>query len=589
MDLNEKIYWQLVELVRGVSTPQEATALILMSIDWWKRCAQMPGSEKPRLDAELGKTPTQLWRAYSQLSGSTHSEEEAPFRLSQEAGRFDPLIRKVIELGAQGLLDQWTADDVAYWLADKDSISGLAPSLADLLIGLIEQKTPGPIYTPWDSSGQLAVRAVRLGYEAWLETQTTGLASQVLTLATTADGRWQIARSDPVRAPRFIERGELKSFAATVAVAPMGVRYERDIVDADLFSRFTERTSSGSVLQLQHLLAQTHGRIAVAVVNSLLFSVGAERSLRQMLVERRVIEAVIALPSGLFAGSSLPATILVLNTKHPAKSVRFINAADDQFHRQGSLKRTELIDIEHLLKIFRREHECSAAVDVSYQTIRDNDFNLEVGRYVLDDVARKADHALEGVVLSTLGEHFSVLRARQHSTSTSGTAVREVLASDIPEYGMTLSASKEALFDLDSPKSTTHFLQPNDLLLAVKGSIGKIGIVPTPPTAGEGGWVAGQSFAVLRAIEPNSYMPQALLVYLRSDLGQILLSRMAVGASQPTIQLSALKDLQIPLISREEMAKVAQIVQQEYEIQLEIERLREAQAALGAEQWALQT
>ncbi len=167
--------------------------------------------------------------------------------------------------------------------------------------------------------------------------------------------------------------------------------------------------------------------------------------------------------------------------------------------------------------------------------------------------------------------------------------MREVLASDIPEFGVTLSASKEALFDLDSPRASTYFLQPNDLLIAVKGSIGKVGIVSNPPTAGEGGWVAGQSFAVLRLKQASAYSPQALLVYLRSEMGQALLNRLAVGASQPTIQLSALKDLAIPNLSESEMAKVSVIVERERQIQQEIELLREKQAALGARHWTLQT
>ncbi|HBP6016959.1 TPA: hypothetical protein L6A14_03525 [Pseudomonas aeruginosa] len=588
MDLNEKIYFQLADSVRHISPMHEATALILMFIAWWKHSKKRESAEEQRLDNQLGKSPADLWATYRQIEGiSISSIEEAPFRLTHETGRFDPLIRKVVELGAQGLLDQWTADDVAYWVADKDNAFGLAPSLADLLIGLIDQQAEGAIYTPWDSSGQLAARALRLGHETWLEAPATALAIQVLSLAAT--GQWQVAATDPVTTPHYIERGQLKPFAMSVAVPPMGVRYEREVVDTDLFSRFTEKTSSGSVLQLQHLLAQTRGRIVVVVPNSVLFSVGAERSLRQVLVERRAIEAVIALPAGLFSGSSLPGAILVLNTAQPAKQIRFINAADDQFHTQGQLKRTELKQLEHLLQLVRRDKENSAAVDISSKTIRENDFNLEVARYVLDDVARKLDQALERLPLLKLGDQFEVIRARQHSTSTSGASVREVLASDIPEFGVTLSASKEALFDLDSPRASTYFLQPNDLLIAVKGSIGKVGIVSNPPTAGEGGWVAGQSFAVLRLMQSSAYSPQALLVYLRSEMGQALLNRLAVGASQPTIQLSALKDLAIPNLSASEMAKVSVIVEQERQIQQEIELLREKQAALGARHWTLQT
>lgn len=189
MDLNEKIYFQLADSVRHISPMQEATALILMFVAWWKHSKQRESAEEQRLDNQLGKSPADLWATYRQIEDiATSSIEEAPFRLTHETGRFDPLIRKVVELGAQGLLDQWTADDVAYWVADKDNAFGLAPSLADLLIGLIDQQAEGAIYTPWDSSGQLAARALRLGHETWLEAPTTVLAIQVLSLAAT--GQW---------------------------------------------------------------------------------------------------------------------------------------------------------------------------------------------------------------------------------------------------------------------------------------------------------------------------------------------------------------------------------------------------------------
>ena len=586
MDLNEKIYWQLADTLRHVSTGIESTLLILSYITWWRRSEQGLLENNLRLDSQQGKSPAEQWDAYRQIQDMPASSiKEALFRLPSNSGALDALIKKVMELGAQGLLSHWKGDDAGFWATDRADACGMAPSLADLLLALIDQPDTPSIYTPWDISGQLTARAAGLCHEAWLEAPMTALATQILSVAST--NNWQIVASDPVRAPRVIENGKLKQFSSAVAVPPMGVRYERDIADNDLFDRFTEKTSSGNVLQLQHLLAQTLGRIVVVVPNSVLFSVGAERSLRQDLVERSAIETVIALPTGLFNGTNISAAILVLNTVQPANQVRFINAADTHFHTLGPQKRTELTQLGHLLKLVRREEESSAAIDISAENIRDNDFNLEVARYVLNDVAKKLDQALEQLPLNKLGEHFEIIRARQHSTSTSGAVVREALASDIPPYGVTISATKEALFDLDSPRAQTYFLQPDDILIAVKGTIGKVGIVPNPPAAGEGGWVAGQSFAVIRSTQPARYMPQALLVYLRSEMGQTLLNRLAVGASQPTIQLSALKDLPVPAISQNEMAKVAHIVEEEFQIQQQIEQLREKQAALGAQQWAL--
>jgi type I restriction enzyme M protein len=494
-------------------------------------------------------------------------------------------MKKVVELGKQGLLNAFSADDIYYWAADKNSPLGLAPSLADLVIALLDLSDGSSVYAPWEHSGQLAARACRHGYEVLVETPMPLLAAQVLTV--TALDHWQVFSGDPVQAPRVLENGRLKRFASAIAVPPMGVRYDREVIENDLFNRFTEKTVSGSVLQLQHLIAQTAGRIVAVVPNSVLFSVGAERSFRQELIERGAIEAVIALPSGLLTGSAIPTSVLVLTTTKQSQQIRFVNANSEQFCKSATRKRAELTHIEVLVKLARGVESSTCAIAVRPEQVCSNDFNLEVGRYVLDDAAQKLEQILANLPLMKLGEHVEIIRSRQHSTSSSGVAVQEVQASDIPDFGAIVSASKDSLFDLDSPKAKTYFLQAGDILLAIKGSVGKVGIVPEAPPAGEGGWVAGQSFVVLRSMKNASYEPKALLVYLRSEIGQALLSRLVVGASMPTIQLTSLKDLGIPSITQEAMSTAAEILEYEVQIQKEIQQLRSKQASLASALWNL--
>jgi hypothetical protein len=87
-------------------------------------------------------------------------------------------------------------------------------------------------------------------------------------------------------------------------------------------------------------------------------------------------------------------------------------------------------------------------------------------------------------------------------------------------------------------------------IVIVKGSVGKIGIVPpNVPEPGPGAWVAGQSAIVLRQRDnPQVEIdPRVLLVQLRSPIGQELLTGIVSGASIPLIQLRELMRLPVPL------------------------------------------
>ena len=227
------------------------------------------------------------------------------------------------------------------------------------------------------------------------------------------------------------------------------------------------------------------------------------------------------------------------------------------------------------------------AASIPISQIADNDFSLEVNRYVLDESARKLNETLTRYETRKLGELFDIIRPRQHTTASFGVQVWEVQAQDIPQYGYIQNASKETVFDLNSPKASSYFIRPNDVLMTFKGTIGKTGFASNIPAAEETGWIAGQSLAILRSRAPEMYPPKALLVFLRSEMGQALINRIAVSATIPSIQLSALKDLEIPIPSKEEMNKMTQSFEQEILIESEIEQLRARQATLASDFWRL--
>lgn len=71
-----------------------------------------------------------------------------------------------------------------------------------------------------------------------------------------------------------------------------------------------------------------------------------------------------------------------------------MNADSEQFCTSATKKRAELTQIDVLVKLARGVESSPSAVSVEPEQVRSNDFNLEVGRYVLDDAAQKLEQIL---------------------------------------------------------------------------------------------------------------------------------------------------------------------------------------------------
>lgn len=588
--MNEKVFSQLLDATRGLAlVASQSTSLVLQLLCWWKFSKELSVlPEELRISHLKDRDLAAQHEALRQVQAYVQYPfiDESVWQNLRGTRSITPLLQKISLLEAQGFIDKLILDDAALWFNRRDSNFASAPSLCELLIELAGIKTAQTVYVPWDSSGQLAARVVRRGAKVLVETSAPTLSAQILGLANV--NGWSINDTDPVNVPAALEQGTLVRFEAAVSIPPIGKRYSSEVFENDLFDRFVEKTPVGSVLQIRHLLAQVRGCIVVAMHNSILFAAGSERLLRKRLINAGQLEAVIALPSGLFAGMNVPLSILILNSQGGAKNVRFVNAATEAFTERTAKKRIELKGIEALLAEVAGLDATEHAASVSHQSIADNDYSLEVNRYVLDEEARQLKHVLERYETCKLSYFFDVIRPRQYLTSASGTGVFEVQAQDIPAYGYICSASKEAVFDLGSTKASSYFIRRDDVLLTFKGTVGKVGIAREVPDSKEGGcWIAGQSLVILRSKRPDLYPPKVLLMYLRSKMGQALIRHIAVGAFIPSIQLSALKELEIPLPTVEEMNRMIQAFELEAQIEDQIQQIRNKQAAIAANLWTM--
>lgn len=588
--MNDKVLWQLLDTIRGTgAVPPNALSLVLQLLCWWKLSNELVLPEHLRFEVFCEQNTSAQLKALRDVQQHTHYPflDESAWQGLREASDLSALTQKIRLLGTQGILDTLLLDDVAYWCNEsRGETLAYSPSLCELMVSLAHVDQAQNIYIPWETSGQLATRIARTGANLWIESQLPSTCAQVLNLA--GGKNWKLHATDPLRDPKAINKGKLVQFDTAICIPPMGAKYQGDIYDGDLWGRFPEKTPVGNVLHIRHLLAQTQGLVVLAVTSSVLFGKGVDWQLREDLVNRGQIRTVIALPGGLCGNTPIPVNILVLDSKSRNQSIRFVNANHEAFKEASGKRRMALKDTDALLQLIASKDASPFARNVTTEEIAHNDFSLEASRYVQDESAQKLSNSLKRYPLRKLGDFFEILRPRQHNTASEGVAISEVLAQDIPSFGYIRSASKEALFDLQSPKAESYFIKTDDILMTFKGVVGKTGIAGDISPPGKNGWVAGQSLVLLRSRFPDQYPPKALLIFLRSAIGQGLLNQAAVGASIPSIQLSTLKNMEIPVPPVLTMHAMVQAFDEEARIQTEIEILCSKQTGLTKEFWSLQ-
>ncbi|MFC6276823.1 type I restriction-modification system subunit M [Psittacicella hinzii] len=126
-----------------------------------------------------------------------------------------------------------------------------------------------------------------------------------------------------------------------------------------------------------------NGKFAVVLPHGVLFRGGDEGVIRRCLIEKNYIDAVIGLPKNLFFATTIPTVIIVLRKdRGKNKDVLFIDASKD-FEKGKKQNLLPESAIERIIDTYLKR----ASVDkysalVSFETLKENDFTLNIPRYV---------------------------------------------------------------------------------------------------------------------------------------------------------------------------------------------------------------
>lgn len=592
----KKIVSQIMDILRQSSLPQESRfEFTLKILTWAKLSISDTLPSELRISRDLVNDPALAVAILGRL-GNSNAKIGQAFADGIKLEQRDPLIlSKAVDLVMRfvdsGLLVNLDASDVVTAVDMRDiSELSIPVEVANLLVDVSEGKPDDTAYVPWNSGGQIAARLAHKGLRTYLESSWASPITSLVSLLSPEP--FEVCNTDPISAPSAVINGRLKKFNIAVAFPPLGIRYNQKITEQDLFQRFPEHTSSGAIIAVRHLMAQASRRVVIAVQNNLLFGVGAERALREDLLHKKQIEAVIAMAAGLLSYATIGFTVLVLDPRGGHDTVRFVDADTDAFRKFTSKARCQLIHVSSMINEVREQTESEYAISIPVAEILKNDTQLQVSRYVIPSSRKKVEALLASSKNTSLESIVHSIRPLPSSADAEiGIQAYEIGAADIPDYGYIAKPGRVVMVDeAAAKKNTAQFLRPFDIVLIVKGTVGKVGIVsPNVPAAGPGGWVAGQSAIVLR-IDPNGLLdPRALAMQLRSPLGQELLAGRVAGATIPMIQIRELMRMKV-IIPDSTMAEQAiHALDQENQLQEEIEHLRASQKDIASGLWHLQT
>jgi type I restriction enzyme M protein len=266
--------------------------------------------------------------------------------------------------------------------------------VSTLLARLLKPKKGDTICDPACGSGSLLIKVGRQADDrdfALYGQELNGTTHALCRMNMFLHGmdNFRIEWGDTLRNPRLIEDDKLMQFDIVVANPPFSLdKWGADEAEADPFRRYHRGVppkGKADYAFITHMIETARagsGRVGVVVPHGVLFRGAAEGRIREKLIKENLLEAVIGLPANLFFGTGIPAAILVFNKGKTHSDVLFIDASREyeDGKNQNRLTNAHLDKIVATYEAFQKVEKY--AYRATAQEIADNDFNLNIPRYV---------------------------------------------------------------------------------------------------------------------------------------------------------------------------------------------------------------
>ncbi len=250
-------------------------------------------------------------------------------------------------------------------------------------------------------------------YGQELNTTTYNLARMNLMMHGVSFNNMDLSNADTLESdwPDGLDSGGVDrprcNFDAVVANPPYSAHWdnsESKLKDPRFkeYGKLAPRTKADYAFVLHGLyhLGQ-EGTMGIVLPHGVLFRGAAEGVIRKNIIDKNYLDAVIGLPANIFYGTGIPTVILVFKKNRTTKDILFIDASKE-FEKAKNQNRLTEEHISKVVETYRKREDVEKYAHVaSIEEIRENDYNLNIPRYVdtfeeeeeidLDEVRRQLE------------------------------------------------------------------------------------------------------------------------------------------------------------------------------------------------------
>ena len=326
---------------------------------------------------------------------------------------------------------------------------------------------------------------------------------------------------------------------------------------------------------IENMVYSITGRFCVIVSLGFTFRLGNTAKIRNEVLDTRRLQAVAELPAGFLPNSGISCAALFFAPKTDFQdSVMFINLSGGEFRdRERSSRMFTVLNnpAVEILKSGLAGTEYELCKKVSYSEIESGGNVITPSRYVLSaEVQSSQEQILKGS--TRLSEIVDFVRVQVGRKENEGELYYEVTAGDINPAGLVEQPERAIHLSKDNPALKSQ-LRQNDLIFAIKGSVGKVGLITGTPC----NWVVNQSFVILR-LKNKDWPVEFVFRQLKSNAMKNYIQSKTTGSVIPSLTMAELREL--PLIAPTPHLVEKQRFRHERQIKL-VKQIRELQKELA--------